>query len=132
MATFDSLNTDEMILIEKEAILGLVPSIRTTEALEFRRVLDKQVKAISKRGRIPDIPVEWAGGPPVPTSPPAVIRREPKKGEIEVSNLERAIQAVDVEHIHEGDCCPPGDEPEHQEKLRGAVKKIYGDDSPLR
>lgn len=128
----DQLTTDDLILIEKESILGVLPSIRTPAGLRFRKVLDGQVRDIRKRGRIPDLPVEWAGGGEVPTSPPVAIRQARRKGEVEVSNLERSIREGAAESCCGENCGVERDPPEEEEKLREAVKNVYGEDDPAR
>ncbi len=55
----DDLTLDEMVEIEKEAILGLSPSLTTPAALAFREVVERDVRAIIARGRIPELPPTW-------------------------------------------------------------------------
>lgn len=151
---FETLTSDDMVRIEQESILGQIPSLRTADALAFRKIMDAQIADILKQKLIPDLPAEWPGGGEAPTSPPVAIIRAPRKGEAEVSNLERSIREGAAEHEPEqiqtpefwgrkqregaaegpcGDGCgEDGEPPEEQEKLREAVKNVFEDDSPQR
>ena len=56
--TIEDLTLDAMIQITNEAILRLPPSLTSSEALEFREVVERQVREIVGRGRVPEVPFD--------------------------------------------------------------------------
>lgn len=117
----DALTVDQLALIQKEATLGLPPSLRSREALAYREVMDREVSQIRERGRIVDLPKEWPQ-PGEVEGAPAIGRGAPPGPELESSNLERSAEA--------GPCCEGGEEPPEQAEFREEVRRRYGKDSP--
>jgi len=54
-----TLTTDQMITIMTEQTLGKPPTVKGSEADEFRRELAEDVAKIKDKGGIVDIPHEW-------------------------------------------------------------------------
>jgi hypothetical protein len=52
------LTLEQMNQITKEVTLGMPPSVDTPEATAFREQITKEVAAITRKGRIVELPAE--------------------------------------------------------------------------
>lgn len=133
--TRDAVEWDEIVghLQEGRKVQGSSDFAEGEDTFEITREEFDQRLAELQGGalapRQPGVKAIERPGPPEPLTQ----RRTAGRGEVEVSNLERSIREGAAE-ILGGECCegPAGEPPEDQEKLREAVKKIYGDDAPTR
>ena len=75
-----TLTSDQIILIQEEIMLGMEPTIKTKEALEFRAELKAEIEEMQSRSITVELPTEWAD--PGPIKPEDMDKADESKKQI--------------------------------------------------